>query len=204
MLCIMSTWFPQTHGQVKYALAMRGPKPIVIAHGPAGSGKTMAACSYAQEQRKKIILCRPLVSVEGEELGFLPGDIDHKMTPWTKPALSFLETQMTRSQLEYRVQIEPLGFMRGRTYENSVVIADEMQNASVSQFKMLLTRLGYNTKLILTGDVDQSDLCDSDNGLKKFVDENSHLDLRWVQIVALDSGDICRHPAVEEILSLYR
>ena len=79
-----------------------------------------------------------------------------------------------------------------------------MQNDSVSQFKMLLTRLGYNTKLILSGDVAQSDLCDSDNGLKRFVDANSHLDCRWIQIVALDSSDICRHPAVEEILSLYR
>ena len=118
--------------------------------------------------------------------------------------MAFLETQMTRAQLEQRVQIEQLGFMRGRTYESSVVIADEMQNASVSQFKMLLTRLGYDTKLILSGDVAQSDLRDTDNGLKKFVDDNSHLDLRWVQIVALGSSDICRHPAVEEILSLYR
>jgi len=200
----MKPWFPQTHGQVKYALAMRGPKPIVIVHGPAGTGKTLAACSYAVQQSKKIVLCRPLVSVDGEELGSLPGDIGSKMAPWTRPAMAFLETQMTRAQLEQRVQIEPLGFMRGRTYENSVVIADEMQNASVSQFKMLLTRLGYDTKLILSGDVAQSDLCDSDNGLKRFVDENSHLDCRWIQIVALDSSDICRHPAVEEILSLYR
>lgn len=195
--------FPKTPGQCKYALALQGPKPIVIATGPAGTGKTVLACAHALRDRKKIVLCRPLVSVDGEQIGALPGDIDSKLAPWTRPAMSFLEKNLTRQQLDYRVSVEALGHLRGRTFEDTVLICDEMQNASRSQFKMLLTRLGYNTKLILTGDLDQSDLPDEDNGLAHFLHATSHMHLNHVEFVELDRGDIVRHPAIDEVLKVY-
>lgn len=195
--------FPKTAGQCKYALALQGPKPIVIATGPAGTGKTVLACAHALEHRKKIVLCRPLVSVDGEEIGALPGDIDSKLAPWSRPAMSFLEKNLTRQQLDYRVSVEALGHLRGRTFEDTVLICDEMQNASRAQFKMILTRLGHNTKLILTGDLDQSDLPSEENGLAHFLDATSHLRMEYVDFVELDKADIVRHPAIEEVLKVY-
>lgn len=195
--------FPKTPGQCKYVLALQSPKPVVIATGPAGTGKTVLACAHALAERKKIVLCRPLVSVDGEEIGALPGDIDSKLAPWTRPAMSFLEKNLTRQQLDYRVSVEALGHLRGRTFEDTVLICDEMQNASRAQFKMILTRLGYGTKLILTGDLDQSDLPHDDNGLVHFLNATSHLRMEHVAFVELGKGDIVRHPAIEEILKVY-
>jgi phosphate starvation-inducible PhoH-like protein len=154
--------FPKTPGQCKYMLALRSPKPIVIGTGPAGSGKTMLACQIALEhvhkyQRPRIILTRPIVAAD-EDMGYLPGDMVQKMEPWTKPMFDIFEKYLSHNQIDRYVQIEPLGYMRGRTFDNTLIIADEMQNATPNQMKMLLTRVGQGTKLVVTGDLEQSDL----------------------------------------------
>jgi phosphate starvation-inducible PhoH-like protein len=142
--------FPKTPGQCKYALALRSPKPIVIGTGPAGSGKTMLACQIALEhvakyQRPKIVLTRPIVAAD-EDMGYLPGDMDQKMEPWTKPMFDIFEQYFSYNQIDRFVKIEPLGYMRGRTFNNTLIIADEMQNSTPNQMKMLLTRVGDGTK----------------------------------------------------------
>lgn len=197
--------FPKTSGQCRYMLALRSPKPIIIATGPAGTGKTMMACQIALEHiaktaRGKTILTRPIVAAD-EDMGYLPGDIDKKMEPWTKPAFDIFEKYLSHSQIERCVTIEPLGYMRGRTFDNTVIIADEMQNSTPNQMKMLLTRIGENTKLIVTGDLEQSDLGEH-NGLAELIHKLDGLDLEYIEHVEMDEEDIVRHPAVYEVLKV--
>ena len=197
--------FPKTAGQCKYMLALRSPKPIIVGTGPAGSGKTMIACQIAIEHihssfRGKVILTRPIVAAD-EDMGYLPGDIDKKMEPWTKPAYDIFERYLSHNQLERCIAIEPLGYMRGRTFDNTVIIADEMQNSTPNQMKMLLTRIGIETKLVVTGDLEQSDL-GSDNGLENLVYKMQCLDLDYIEHVEMEDEDIIRHPAVKEVLSI--
>ena len=197
--------FPKTPGQCKYMLALRSPKPIVIGTGPAGSGKTMLACQIAIDhvtkyQRPKIVLTRPIVAAD-EDMGYLPGDMDQKMEPWTKPMFDIFEQYFSYNQIERFVKIEPLGYMRGRTFSDTLIIADEMQNATPNQMKMLLTRVGEGTKLIVTGDLEQSDL-GPDNGLRDLIYKMQCQDLDYITHVEMEDGDIVRHPAVKEILSI--
>lgn len=197
--------FPKTAGQCKYMLALRSNKPIIIATGPAGTGKTMMACQIAMEHivktsRGKTILTRPIVAAD-EDMGYLPGDIDKKMEPWTKPAFDIFEKYLSHSQMERCIAIEPLGYMRGRTFDNTVIIADEMQNSTPNQMKMLLTRLGENTKLIVTGDLEQSDLGEH-NGLAELIHKLDGMDLEYIKHVEMDDEDIVRHPAVYEVLKV--
>jgi phosphate starvation-inducible PhoH-like protein len=197
--------FPKTPGQCKYMLALRSNKPIIIGTGPAGSGKTMLACQIAMERiggfyRNKVILTRPIVAAD-EDMGYLPGDMDKKMEPWTKPMFDIFEKYLSISQMERNIYIEPLGYMRGRTFNNCVIIADEMQNSTPNQMKMLLTRLGENTKLIVTGDLEQSDLGE-DNGLAELIYKMRGLDLKYIEHVKMDESDIVRHPAVNEVLKV--
>lgn len=185
-------------------------KPLVIATGPAGSGKTLFACQAAAESLtkgrfKKLILTRPIVSVD-EELGFLPGNIDEKMDPWTRPMFDILENYYSKNQIAYMVksktiEISPLAYMRGRTFENSFVIGDEMQNATQNQMKMMLTRLGENSKMVITGDADQCDVPDS--GLVDLIHRMSDRELEYLDHIMLTDDDIQRHPAVREILGMY-
>ncbi len=149
--------FPKTPGQCKYALALNSNKPIIVGTGPAGSGKTMMDCQLAVERihglaRGKVILTRPMVAVD-EDMGYLPGDIEEKMEPWTKPMYDVFEKWLSYSQMDRLIYIEPLGYMRGRTFTDILIIADEMQNATPKQMKMLLTRVGEGTKLVITGDL---------------------------------------------------
>ena len=123
--------FPKTPGQCKYMLALRSPKPIVVGTGPAGTGKTMLACHIGIEHiyeafRGKVILTRPIVAAD-EDMGYLPGDMDKKMEPWTKPMFDIFEKYLSHNQMDRCITIEPLGYMRGRTFNNTVIIADEMQ-----------------------------------------------------------------------------
>src|SRR5210317_841402 len=154
--------FPQTAGQCKYMLALRSPKPIVVGTGPAGTGKTMLACQIGIEHiqqsfRGKVVLTRPIVAAD-EDMGYLPGDMERKMEPWTKPMYDIFEQHLSPTQIDRYIRIEPLGYMRGRTFTNSLIIADEMQNSTPNQMRMLLTRIGEGTKLVITGDLEQSDL----------------------------------------------
>ena len=198
--------FPKTAGQCKYMRILQSPKPIIIATGPAGSGKTMFACQLAAENLmnrniNRIVLTRPIVGAD-EDMGYLPGEMERKMEPWTKPMIDVFENYLTRGQLEHYVYIEPLGFMRVRTFDNAYIVADEMQNSTPNQMKMLLTRLGKNTKLVITGDLNQSDLGNK-SGLKDLTNRMDGLNLNYIEHVTMDNNDILRHPAVSEILKIY-
>ena len=198
--------FPKTPGQCEYLRVVQSPKPIIIATGPAGSGKTMFGCQVAAEKLinkecNRLILTRPIVAAD-EDMGYLPGEMERKMEPWPRPMMDVFENYLTRNQLEKHVCIEPLGFMRGRTFNDSFIIADEMQNSTPNQMKMLLTRLGDNSKMIVMGDLKQSDL-GARNGLADLVKRINGLELEYIEHVIMDNEDILRHPAVAEILKLY-
>ena len=206
---------PRNLNQEHYlSLLLDSRKSIVVATGPAGTGKTLLAMMAAikalkERQITKIILTRPAVGVEDEKHGFLPGTLQQKMEPWTKPLFDVLHeyytTRDTQSMLEVgTIEICPLAFMRGRTFKNCYVIADEMQNATPNQMKMLLTRIGEESRILVTGDIRQTDRKEGENGLLDFnrllaVFEGS----KYVSSVKFDNKDIERHPAVEEILNIY-
>ena len=191
--------FPLTHNQCVYMRSLQSSKPVVIATGPAGSGKTMLACQEAMarvstREFDRLIFTRPIVPV-GEDLGYLPGDVDEKMEPWTHPLLE-------NCRMTHRVSVEPLGFMRGRTFDDTFIIADEMQNSTPAQMKMLLTRIGKNSKIVVLGDAAQSDV-EGTNGLMDIMERVDGLDLTYVDTVVLEQADIKRHPMISEILSVY-
>ncbi len=178
--------FPKTSGQCTYLRSIQSPKPIVIATGPAGSGKTLLACQEAslcisKRTYDRIICARPIVAA-GEDLGYLPGDMDSKMEPWTIPMIEIFEQTLSHGQLNSRVYIEPLGFMRGRTFKNAFIIADEMQNSTPNQMKMLLTRIGDNSKMLILGDIEQSDI-ETRNGLEDILDLINCQDLEYIDYV---------------------
>lgn len=185
---------------------------IVFAVGPAGTGKTLISTLAGIRELKnrevnKFVVTRPAVSVD-EEHGFLPGTLQEKMAPWTRPIFDIFEEYYTTEQIEYMVkdhklEIAPLAFMRGRTFKHAFIIADEMQNATPSQMKMLLTRIGEGTKMVITGDLEQHDRGFADNGLRDFIQRLESVQSDRIRVVRFDSGDIERHPVIEEVLSLY-
>ena len=185
---------------------------IVLAIGPAGTGKTMLAVQFGvklfQEGKvDRIVVTRPAVSVD-EDLGFLPGDLNEKMAPWTRPIFDVLGEYYQKKDIakmleEGVIEISPLAYMRGRTFKNAYIVADEMQNATVNQMKMLLTRLGEGSKMVVTGDLAQADRL-SDNGLINFcnlLEKTKYLE--YIDIIQFDARDIERHNAVKEILAIY-
>lgn len=185
---------------------------IVFAVGPAGTGKTMistlAGIRALQEHTiDKFIVTRPAVSVD-EQHGFLPGTLQEKLAPWVRPIFDIFEEYYNPNQIEYmlgdnKIEIAPLAYMRGRSFRNAYIIADEMQNATESQMKMLLTRIGENCKLVVTGDLAQHDRGFESNGLKDFMKKISNHKSDRIKFIELDSSDIERHPVVEEVLKLY-
>ena len=187
-------------------------KRMVFAVGPAGTGKTLLAVLRAikalrDQEVTRIILTRPAVSVD-EKHGFLPGDLNAKMEPWTRPIFDVFEEyyglQETKKMLdEGTIEIAPLGFMRGRTFKNAYVIADEMQNATPDQTKMLLTRIGEGSSMIITGDLRQHDRGFEKNGLKDFL-ERFHLTRKESMAVCTFKREhIERDPVVAEVLEIY-
>lgn len=187
-------------------------KSIVFAIGPAGTGKTMLAVQhgiklYQEGIVDKIVVTRPAVSVD-EDLGFLPGDLNEKMAPWTRPIFDVIgeyyqQKDIAKMLEEGVIEISPLAYMRGRTFKNAYIVADEMQNATVNQMKMLLTRLGEGSKMVVTGDLAQADRL-SDNGLINFCDLIARRGgLQHLDIVEFDARDIERHAAVKEVLAIY-
>ena len=201
---------PRTDGQGRYVQALRD-NDVTICIGPAGTGKTFLAVGMAvtllrQGAVKKIVLVRPAVEA-GERLGFLPGDLVAKINPYLRPLLDALNDLIDYEQVKKFmenevIEIVPLAYMRGRTLNNAVIILDEGQNASVSQMKMFLTRMGMNSKIIVTGDITQIDLPPT---VKSGLVDAVHR-LRGIQrlaVIQLDESDIVRHALVQQIVKAY-
>ena len=198
---------PNQHKLVEACLE----KDLVFAIGPAGTGKTYTAIAMAvralkNKEIKKIILSRPAVEA-GERLGFLPGDLKEKIDPYLQPLYDALGDMIPQRKLEdfikdKVIEIAPLAFMRGRTLSNAYVILDEAQNTTVNQLKMFLTRMGMNTKIIVTGDMTQIDLPRrSDSGLVQAM--QILRGIKDIAIIELNQNDIVRHPLVRDIVNAY-
>lgn len=203
---------PRNRNQEAYVLELLDEqKDIVFGIGPAGTGKTLLAVQTAVKKFKegevdKIIVTRPAVSVD-EDLGALPGTLEEKMAPWTRPIFDVLREYFTSYEIEGMikegvVEIAPLSYMRGRTFKQSYIIADEMQNATPNQMKMLLTRLGEGSQMAVTGDLGQADRM-NDNGLLDFLNQFKGKDSTKISVVRFEKKDVERHPAVKEILEVY-
>ena len=186
-------------------------KDIVFGVGPAGTGKTLIAVQIAvkllkQGEINRIVLTRPAVSVD-EDLGFLPGTLEQKMAPWTKPIFDIIRDYFSSREIstmidEGIIEIAPLAYMRGRTFKRSFILADEMQNATPNQMKMLLTRIGTDSKMVVTGDLEQADRI-YDNGLVNFITQVDQKNLQRIDVVRFNFTDIERHEAVKEALNIY-
>ena len=213
---------PKTESQYKYVSFLQNHNmSLVFAIGPAGTGKTFFACIQAIQQLKrgeidKIVITRPLIAVEEEQLGFLPGSMVSKMDPWTRPIFDIFKDFYSSLEISNMIrdgiiEISPLAFMRGRTFHRSFVIADEMQNSSPNQMMMLTTRIGSSTKMVVTGDLQQSDLSVSSNGLSDFVHkynvflENhpNHTFVDTIGLVYFDISDVVRSTTVSHVLDIY-
>lgn len=216
---------PKSSNQEQYVKYLNDQSiKILFAVGPAGSGKTMLACNHAIKELKsgavnKIVITRPAVPVENEELGFLPGNINQKMDPWTRPIFDifydFYPKKIVNEMLYNNViEISPLAFMRGRTFKDAYIIADEMQNSSPSQMLMLTTRIGDGSKMIITGDLKQSDKkTGMDSGLSDFLYKykryNEHLVKNniesniGIKVVEMNNDDIKRHKVILKLLDIY-
>lgn len=202
---------PRNIAQETYVEALL-EKRMVFAVGPAGTGKTLLAVLRAikalrENEVTKIILTRPAVSVD-EKHGFLPGDLNAKMEPWVRPIFDVFEEyyglQETKRMLDDGViEIAPLGFMRGRTFKYSYIIADEMQNATPDQTKMLLTRIGIGSSMVITGDLRQHDRGFDQNGLKDFLERLASSRMDTMVVCKFERQHIERDPLVADVLEIY-
>lgn len=207
---------PRNEKQRKYIELLELDRPyIVIGHGAAGSGKTKLAVEVGVEMltsRKieRLIITRPAVAVDEEQHGFLPGTLDQKMMPWMMPIMDVLGSRFDPLQIDTMMksrvlEIAPLAFMRGRTFENSYIICDEAQNTTDSQMLMMLTRIGNGSKLVITGDPQQHDRIEN-SGLIKLLDR-LHRSLSYsdnIKTIEFDETDVERHPIIPYILNLYK
>jgi phosphate starvation-inducible PhoH-like protein len=220
---------PRSENQRTYVKYLSDPSiPIVFGIGPAGCGKTLFACTSAIDGLKsgsfqKIVLTRPIVPVEEEELGFLPGTLVKKMDPWTRPLMDIFLEHYPQHELDFMlgsgvIEISPLAYMRGRTFKRCFIIADEMQNSTPNQMLMLTTRIGDGSKMVITGDLKQSDRS-LDNGLRDIMGKiktyKSRTDIDTganaganaspigIEMVEMNKGDIERSPIVARILDIF-
>jgi len=201
---------PRSEKQKKYVQALK-EKHVIISSGPAGTGKTFLAVAVAltmllEKKIERIILSRPAVEA-GERLGFLPGDMRDKVDPYLRPLYDSLYDLLDFEKIQKKIEIgdieiAPLAFMRGRTLKNSFAILDEAQNATDTQIKMFLTRIGENSKIVINGDPTQVDLSNkSYSGLKRSKKILEHL--KEIEIVDFDHSDVVRHPLVSKIVKAY-
>jgi len=217
-----SLYIPIHHNQVKYVKDLKDNSlDLVVCNGPAGTGKTLFACQEALPHLEhvckfnKIVITRPTFESE-ENLGYLPGDMYDKMTPWLIPILDVFEEQKSRKYIKHIIdsgllEIVPLSYMRGRTFKNTFIIADEMQNSSPAQMKMLLTRLGEDSKMVVLGDITQN--TQTPNGLKDLITkitdyynvESFYYDMNndGISLVGLKEKDVQRSELVRKILNIY-
>ena len=204
---------PKSINQEKLILnLLDSTQNIVVATGPAGTGKTYLAMlaaikAFRLGDCERIILTRPAVGVDDEKHGFLPGDLNSKMEPWTRPLFDVLREYYSAKEVtmmleNQTIEISPLAFMRGRTFKDAWIIADEMQNATPSQMKMLMTRIGENSKIVITGDVEQTDRTVHNNGL---IDLCKRLEIKreGLAVCYMNNKDIQRHPIIDTVLEIY-
>jgi phosphate starvation-inducible PhoH-like protein len=205
---------PRTRNQERLVLALQDDaQHIVVTVGPAGTGKTYLAMLAAVQALRsgecdRIVLTRPAVGVEGESHGFLPGDLNQKMEPWTRPLLDVMREYYRAQDIATMIQdqvveIAPLAYMRGRTFKNSWIIADEMQNATPAQAKMLMTRIGQNSRIVITGDVEQADRSNGDNGLMDLCARLQSRPVSGIAVCELTARDVQRHAIIGSVLKLY-
>ena len=217
---LIPTYRPRSENQKQYVSHLQNDDvSIVFGIGPAGCGKTLFACVTAIEGLKrgefqKILLTRPVVPVEEEELGFLPGTLVKKMDPWTRPLMDIFLEFFSQQELDFMInsgviEISPLAYMRGRTFKRCFIIADEMQNSTPNQMLMLTTRIGNDSKMVITGDLKQSDRSIDKNGLLDVMNKIRDYKARnmgdgvGIEIVEMNHSDIERSPIVSKILDIY-
>ena len=204
---------PRNKHQEEYiAMLQNDAKKIIVVTGPAGTGKTAIAVeqmvrAFLIGKCNTLIFTRPSVSVD-EDLGYLPGTLEDKMAPWIRPIYDVLYQFISPKEVEYlieekRIEIAPLGFMRGRTFKHTWIIADEMQNSTISQMKMLLTRLGENSRLVVTGDLEQYDRQGEVNGMEDFLSKFRGKRSASISSFEFARSDIQREPVVKEVLDIY-
>lgn len=199
---------PRSEGQARLMQAMKDHN-LVMAMGPAGTGKTYLAISAAVEAFEKgevdrIILSRPAIEA-GESIGFLPGDLQDKMAPYLRPLYDALNDRLGLKKLKTmidtgEIEIAPIGYMRGRTLNNAFVVIDEAQNCTYQQIKMILSRLGWNSTMVVTGDPDQSDLLEGISGLADICHRLKPV--KGIAVEKLKETDIVRHPLVASMLDV--
>jgi phosphate starvation-inducible PhoH-like protein len=209
---------PKSKNQERYIEYLNDENvDLIVAIGPAGTGKTLFACLKAITQLRngevnKLVVTRPVVPVE-EDIGFLPGNIVKKMDPWTRPIFDLFLEFFSKSELDNYIynniiEISPLAFMRGRTFKNSFIIADEMQNSSPNQMKLLTTRIGINSKMVITGDLNQTDI-GTINGLQDFLNRlnnyknGTNTTMENIKVVTFEKRDIERSDIVKNIIDIY-
>lgn len=205
---------PKSLNQEKYIMSLLDETvDIVVVSGPAGTGKTYLAMQAAIKALRsgevnQIILTRPAVTVDDEKHGFLPGDLNAKMEPWTKPLIDVVKEYYTLREIqqmleEQIIEITPLAFCRGRNFKRSYIIMDESQNATPSQLKMIMTRIGEGSKLVITGDIEQTDRKSDQNGLSNLLSRLTAYKVPGLDICKFEVKDVQRHPIIEHVLKLY-
>jgi len=205
----------KTHNQVRYVKMLKKDNvKVVLVSGVAGTGKTLIGCSYAisgliNKQIEKVIITRPTISMN-EEYGFLPGKIDEKLHNWLIPIYDSFSSVIPSTKVKEfiqqgKIEIAPLGFIRGRTFHNSCIFVDEAQNIDCIQMKTLLTRIGYKSKMIIVGDPEQCDLKQQPNGMVDFINRLSVYpdDNYSIQHIELTEEDIMRSDVVKKVLDIY-
>lgn len=212
---IYSKYIPSSKNQQKYVDILNcNDVKMVLVTGSTGSGKTLFAVTQAiefllKEKIEKIIITRPVISVE-EDIGFLPGTMEEKMNPWLQPIYDVLYKFFDSKELgklftEKKIEICPVGYMRGRSFHNTYIIADEMQNSTPQQMKMITTRVGINSKLVITGDNEQSDI--ENNGLldltKRLSNTKNRNVKKMIKIIEMKESDVMRSSLTKNIIKLY-
>lgn len=204
---------PRSLAQEKYVRTLQDEtQHIVFAMGPAGCGKTLLATQYAIKSLRegefdRIVITRPAVSVD-EEHGFLPGSLLQKMEPWVLPILDVFKEhyhplEVQKMMEDGTIEVSPLAYMRGRTFKNALVIFDEAQNSTPNQTKMVLTRIGEGSRIIVTGDLNQHDRGYEANGLRDIVERLEAKGSENISVCRFDQYDVERHPVIEQVLGLY-
>lgn len=212
-ICTRANIEPRNDQQNQYLKLLNNLNhKLIFATGPAGTGKTLIACTEAMngllnENYKKIIITRPVVNVE-ENIGYLPGDIEDKMDPYLKPIFDVFTEFYSHSTLqnmlkEKIIEVCPIAFMRGRTFKNAFIIADEMQNSTIAQMKMILTRIGENSKMVVTGDLQQHDRRYETNGLKDILQKVSNKNYKRIKCIHFENNHVERSQIVKDILEIY-